>query len=127
MPKIILEDIPMRALVPWGAAVGTAGGTSAYLPRLRHQGDVVVGRFGTVLGCRWLRMVPLLGTWGAHSTPSGPPGGLTASPRAVCKCWAGLRRDALDSGYGCPCDHAAQAPAVLAVRQRGNASDSVID
>ena len=86
----------------WGAAGGTAGGSaSAFLPRLCRQGDVVVGRFGTVLGCRWLRMVPLLWGLGAllvavgHTAHPVDPGGLTASP-ARSKYWEGLRRDALD-------------------------------
>ena len=56
-----------------------------------------------------------------------PPYGMDRPPRAGCEYWAGLRRDALDSGCGCPCDDAAQVPAVRAVRQRGDASDSVID
>ena len=38
-----------------------------------------------------------------------------------------MRRDALDYGYGRPYDHTGHAPAVLAVRQRGDASDSVFD
>ena len=61
-----------------------------------------------------------------HDTSSRPPPeGLTAQGGK--KHWARLRRDGLDFRHGHPCDHAANAPAVFAVRQRGDASDSVID
>ena len=83
-----------------GADGGTVGGSAgAFLPRLRHPADVVVGCAVTALGCSWLRMVPLLGTKGAllvavwHTAyPVDPPGGTHRQPRAVYKYWPGMRR-----------------------------------